>query len=247
MAPSPAPGRYTHLDFNAPLGEPRAAAVAQRLARADPATVFDLGCGWGELLLRVLAAAPKARGVGVDTDAELLARGRRNARARGLGDRVEFREEAASAPGPAQCDAALCVGSSHALGGTRQALSALALGVRPGGRILFGEAFWERPPTQADLEALWPGTTAEEFTDLPGLVDLAVAEGLRPLWIETADRGEWEYFESGILADREEWLLAHGDDPLAEEIRASAEGHRRIWLRGTRGLLGFAYLTLGVA
>ena len=68
--------------------------------------------------------------------------------------------------------------------------------------------------------------------------------GFRPAWIETASEQEWEEFESGYQADQEEWLAAHPDHPDAAEIRQGVDEHRSYWLRGYRGLMGFAYLTL---
>ena len=61
--------------FNAPLGEPRAAELVGWLASVEPATVLDLGCGTGELLLRTVAATAAA-GTGVDVDAAALELGR---------------------------------------------------------------------------------------------------------------------------------------------------------------------------
>ena len=52
------PPIYTWLDFNSPLSAARAAGLVDRLGRSGPATVLDLGCGWGELMLQVLAAVP---------------------------------------------------------------------------------------------------------------------------------------------------------------------------------------------
>ena len=66
----------------------------------------------------------------------------------------------------------------------------------------------------------------------------------RPAWIETASEQEWEEFESGYQADQEEWLAAYPDHPDAAEIRQDVDEHRSYWLRGYRGLMGFAYLTL---
>jgi hypothetical protein len=63
-----------------------------------------------------------------------------------------------------------------------------------------------------------------------------VPEGLRPA----------PALGSGLAAGPEEWLLANGDDPEAEEVRARLDRQRSLWLRGHRGVLGFAYLTLGV-
>ncbi|MEP7180123.1 MAG: hypothetical protein ABI775_13635, partial [Pseudonocardiales bacterium] len=52
-------------------------------------------------------------------------------------------------------------------------------------------------------------------------------------------------FESGYLADWEQWLLTYGEHPDADTVRAKADSHRTEWLRGYRAVLGFAYLTLG--
>lgn len=94
--PPGGPRRLTRLTFHGPLSEARARALVERLARTSPATVLDIGCGWGELLLRFLDALPRARGTGLDLNADDLARGRRNAEARGLAGRAEFVEESAS-------------------------------------------------------------------------------------------------------------------------------------------------------
>ena len=244
------PPRLTRLTFHGPLSEARAARLVARLTRNGPRTVLDIGCGWGELMLRILAATPEATGLGLDTNEGDLARGLDNARARGLEDRVTFARESAvgTARGPA--DLVLCVGASHALtevqppGHTAAALRELRRLVTPGGRVLLAEGFWHRMPTEAELAGMWPGTSAGEFGDLASLVDLAVGAGFRPGWIETATAEEWEDFESGYQCDEEEWLAAHGDHPKAAGIRERVDQHRSLWLRGYYGLLGQAYLTL---
>ena len=124
------------------------------------------------------------------------------------------------------------------------ALAELRRLVNPGGRVLLGEGFWHRTPTEAELAGMWPGTTAGEFGDLAGLADLAVGAGFRPAWIETATLEEWEDFESGYQCDEEEWLAAHPGHPKAAELRDRVDQHRSFWLRGYYGLLGQAYLTL---
>jgi cyclopropane fatty-acyl-phospholipid synthase-like methyltransferase len=240
----------TQLSFHGPLSQARAARLTERLTRNHPGTVLDIGCGWGELMLRILAAAPDATGVGIDTDEGDLARGREGAEARGLADRVTFALESGVGTAREPADLVLCVGSSHALsdvqppGHTAAALAVLRRLVTPGGRVLLGEGFWVRPPTEAELAAMWPGMTAGELFDLAQIADLTVEAGFRPAWIETASEQEWEEFESGYQADEEEWLAAHPDHPDAAEIRRGVDEHRSYWLRGYRGLLGFAYFTL---
>ena len=44
--------------------------------------------------------------------------------------------------------------------------------------------------------------------------------------------------------DQGEQVAAHPDHPRAAEIRQRVDEHRSYWLRGYRGLLGLAYLTL---
>jgi len=237
------PTYYGYLTFNSPLSDQRADALARRLTACAPATVLDIGCGWGELLLRILAAAPGARGRGIDTDRRVLDRGRDAAAARGLGERVDL-TAAPGAEAGEPADLVLCVGSTHALADELgPALAALRRLVTPGGRLLLGEGFWaERGPV--DRTRVWEDILA--MPDLGGLVDAAVAAGFRPLHVETANTDEWDAFESGYLADSEEWLLTHGDHPRAEEVRVEADEHRRRWLQGYRHGLGFGYLTLGV-
>ncbi|PRY02334.1 SAM-dependent methyltransferase [Allonocardiopsis opalescens] len=244
------PPRLTRLDFHGPLSADRAARMVERLARTAPRTVADIGCGWGELMLRLLAAVPEATGLGIDLREDDLARGRALAERRGLGARAVFSRGPAAATALEPADVVLCLGASHALSDaappqhTAGALRALRRLVRPGGRVLFGEGFWERTPTAGELAAMWPGATAEDHLDLAGLVDAAAAAGFRPEWIERAGRDEWDAFESGYLAGVEEWLAADPARPGAAEARERADRHRSSWLRGYRDVLGMAYLTL---
>ena len=104
------------------------------------AQVLDLGCGWGELLLRAVQRSPTLTGLGVDTDATALARGAELAADRGLGDRVTLLDAQAESWSDT-ADRLICVGASHAWGGTEQALTALSRFVAPGGRLLYGDGF----------------------------------------------------------------------------------------------------------
>ena len=57
--------------------------------------------------------------------------------------------------------------------------------MNPGGRVLFGEGFWHRTPTEAELAGMWPGSTAEELGSLADMVDLA---GVAPIMIYVAEQ-----------------------------------------------------------
>lgn len=239
MTDVPANG-HALLDFNAPLSDARAADLVDGLHLAPGQLLVDYGCGWAELLLRAVAHAPRTRGLGVDSDEHAIARGRANAGARGLADRVTLEQADVTTWTAEPADVAISIGASHAWGGTAGTLGAMRERIRPGGTLLLGDGFWEHPPN--DVAA---GIFGDEVrVDLPDLVDLAEAHGYRPLDLTTASTDEWDRFESRWCASRERWLLANPDHPRAAEVRRLVDDHRRGWLRGYRGSLGFAYLTL---
>ena len=111
------PPLHDDLTFLSPLSEDRAAGLVEFLATglSDGGSVLDIGCGWGELLLRVAAAAPGCTAIGVDLDADALAEGTRRAEARGLSDRVTFLAGKGKHVGPAAVDALICIGATQVL------------------------------------------------------------------------------------------------------------------------------------
>ncbi|KDN19515.1 methyltransferase domain-containing protein [Amycolatopsis rifamycinica] len=228
--------RRSRMRWNTPLSEPHAQLLLDRMALGDGHLV-DLGCGWGELLLRALGRALGLRGTGVDTDRTGLARGRAAAASRGLA--VEF-TEADAATWDVPADRAFCVGSAHVFGSAKAALAALARVVRPTGRLLYGDGFWAASPTAAAREIFGP-----DLLTLPDLLDVVDGAGWRVLHLSTADQLEWDDFESTSRAAWAEWLVAHPADPRAPEVRRWLDRRWREYVRDYRGVLGFTYLVLG--
>src|SRR5262245_28962624 len=99
------PASHEHLVFMTPLSQARADRLVRFVAEGAPATILDLGCGWAELLLRAVAAAPGARGVGVELDEPAIEHGRVLARQRGIEGRVDLVVGDARTAGPAPADA----------------------------------------------------------------------------------------------------------------------------------------------
>lgn len=230
--------RRARMRWNAPLAEAHADLLLDRLNLVPAAGIADLGCGWGELLMRAVERTDDSRGVGVDTDPLALERGRTMARQRGLDERVEFvQAEAATWRGTAE--RALCVGSSHAFGGSQAALETLAGVVPPGGRLLYGDGCWPGPTTPAALDIF-----GEDVLPLTELVAASRAAGWRVIHMSTADQQEWDNFESTSRAGWQEWFLANSSDPRAAEVRNWCDTREQEYLRDYRGVLGFAYLIL---
>ena len=217
------------LTFDAPLSAERADGLVGALAISPGHHVVDLGCGWGELLLRMLAARPATTGTGVDRDRAALDRGRRLAAQRGLQERAEF-VEADAASFDDRGDVVICVGASHVWSGPTASLRALRSRVDPGGLVLYGGGFWAKRPDAVARRAIG------ELPVFDGLLQSAQRAGFR---IEQADRStltEWDSFEGSWRAA----LEASGD---ADAI-AYAEERRQEYEDGYRDALGFAWLVL---
>jgi SAM-dependent methyltransferase len=241
------------LTFMSPLSERRADDLVQFLIGGLPRTVLDLGCGWAEVLLRVLAATPDAYGVGVDTDARSIEHGRALAAQRGLSSRMTLIHGDAKTQGPPTADAVICVGASQIWGPPVEAnqpldyasaLTAIRARVPHGARVVYGEGIWSQPPTQEAAAPL--SGRLDELISLADLIELAVQHGFMPATYHEANTDEWDEFESGYSARYAWWLAAHDDqdDPDIPEVRARAARQRASYLGGYRGVMGFAYLAL---
>ncbi len=217
------------LTYNAPLSEQRVAELTRRLAPAAPGRrALDLGCGNGELLMR-LCETFGADGDGVERDVTNVERARRRAADRGLSGRVTFHTgDAAGWSRPA--DLVVNVGAGHIWGDAGRALTALRHLTTPGGTALFADGFYRTPPGEH---------VREMFGDLPDLASLArsaVDAGFRPLHIAESTLAEWDDFESDWRAG-----IEHLGTP---EARAFADQRRDGYLDGYRGVVGFGWLIL---
>ena len=236
----PIPDEVWHaaMRWNAPLSEAHASILLDAFELGSARRVLDLGCAWGELLQRAVQRDPKLEGVGVDTDAAALARGRALAAARGLGDRVTLIDtggETWSEP----AERVICVGASHIWERTAAALAALSEMVTPGGRLLYGDGYLESG-SSAFTSGLF-----EEFGSLGDVLAAARDAGWRVLHLSVSDQLEWDEFESSYRAGPERWLLADPDVAGASEVRDWLDMRMREYIDGYRGELGFCWLVLG--
>lgn len=239
---------HEDLTFHGPLSEERAERLIRSLHPLDDAHVVDVGCGWAEFLLRTLEAAPTATGTGVDRDAAAIDHAQANAEARGLANRVSLQvADVAQWQSARPADVVIVNGASQVWGGdplqhTANALMAAKKLLGPRGKLLLGEGFWEREPTEAQLAAM--PIPRDQYGSLADLVDLGHEHGYRLLAVEQANLDEWDVFENGHALAWERWLRDSPGSEHADEVRARADTHRTYRLRGWRGTLGLAYLTL---
>ena len=232
-----AQAKYSALLWNTPLSPAHANTLLNKLGLYVGVHIVDIGCGWGELLLRATARVESTvHATGIDTDQRLLDRGKRNAENRDLS--VKFIRQRAEVFHEEQ-DRAICIGASHAFGGTIAMLTHLAR-IVPKGKVLVGDMCWEKPPAE-EAKAIF----GDEVLSLADLVTLCRETEWEVLSLTTADQREWDEFESGLRSGPREWLLANPEDPRAADVRGEQNRREHDYLTKYRGVLGMAYIVLG--
>ncbi|MEI8259532.1 MAG: class I SAM-dependent methyltransferase [Deltaproteobacteria bacterium] len=229
--------------FHGPLGEGALESIVARVSLPAHGWVVDIGCGEGDMLLRLLAVHTDLHGEGIDRAEPLVTRARSRVAERltpgrcrmHLGDARQFQPSK-----PAHV--VVCSGAAHIFGGLRGTLRAVKPWLAPGGQVLISEQFWERAPDARALAAL--EANADDYQDLASTVEAAEAEGFVPAYMSVSDAGDWDHYESLWCASIEEHVRATPGDPDARELLAAAHAHRTAYLRGYRGVLGYVTLLL---
>ncbi len=241
------PYRFTTLahathDFCNPLGAGTLSRFVEALELEPGARVLDVGCGKGELLVRVVARWG-ARGTGVDLNPTFLDEARARAAAGGApgaGGGIEWIEGAAATAlaGSRTFDLAMCVGSAHALGALPEALAALHRRLAPGGRLLLGHGYWKREPEPEYLAGF--GGSRDELGTLEDNRAALAAAGFELLDEAASTEAEWDAYEDRYAANIERHFEAHPADPDREAFLARSRSWHALYRRWGRDTMGFA-------
>lgn len=244
--------RYAALKWNCPLSQAHGDDLLSHLRLDEAQSLVDLGCGWGELALQAasrMTSSPAAAAngllgpsttiTGIDSDKSLIDRAISLARDRSIENATFIEGSAETWTG--KVDRAICIGSSHTLGGTATMFQRLAELVPHGGRALVGDTCWEKPTgPREETSAMF-----DEVSQLSDVVAAARDAGWLVLHLSTADQREWDDFESRHRAGYREWVITNRDDPRAQEIIDKQDEREKQYLQTYRGELGFVYLVLG--
>jgi SAM-dependent methyltransferase len=243
---------YLDLTFMAPLSEARAAQLVKFASTNLAGTIVDVGCGWGELLIRILETSPGARGVGIDLETRSIDHAVALARKRGVNERISLIAGDVRNNLPLVSQGAICIGASQIWGPPvvtnqpldyRSALTALRNMVERGSPVIYGEGIWAANPTPEAIAPL--AGRYDEYLFLPELLDVARSCGFSVMQTHQATLDEWDAFESGFGARYARWLKDHSPDHAdAREIRAKVEKQSEAYFRGYRGVLGMGYLAM---
>lgn len=228
--------------FAAPISGVTVNRLLRRSDREPAARILDLGCGAAGWALQALAHFPDGHADAVDPSQDALDRAAAAADARGLADRLTLHRREARAYVPdGDYDLVICAGSGSSSAGLAGTLELAGRHVNRDGVLLVGERFWQATPTPAARAAL---SGAADLTDLAGLVDAAERAAWTPVYVHVSEAGEWDHYEWSWIGSLTGWALDNPGHPDAAGALAAARGHRERWLRGYRGVLGFATMVL---
>lgn len=229
--------------FCSPIDPANFNALCARVCLASGERVIDLGCGKGEALLR-LAGEFQVGGLGVDVNPAFLAEAREQSAARGLAEKVEIRcVSATEVAAPAKSFAlGLCIGSTHACGGYRETLAALAIFIRPGGHLLIGELFWNCEPAREYLDFL--GAAREDFDSHPGNLATATRLGLEICQSVVSTESDWDGYEALYAESVENYVVEHPTDPDSGAMGSRIREWKEMYRRHGRATFGFALYLL---
>lgn len=224
--------------------------VVRLLDLPPDASILDIACGKGELLLRLAETygGPSAEGfhaIGIDISPFCIEQLRVAATARAPGAELELLEMdgADYQPPGAAFDLASCVGASWTFGGHRATLRALADAVRPGGQVLVGEPFWRSEPDVAYLA--WSGTERDSFGSHAANVEAGVSEGLIPFLALVSNGDDWDRYETLQWRAAARYAAVHPDDPDLPELLDRVGRARHEYLTWGRDTLGWALYLFG--
>jgi ubiquinone/menaquinone biosynthesis C-methylase UbiE len=208
--------------------------------------VIDIGCGPATMALH-LADRYGAQVEAVDRSAIMLDLAKERLKAHPARDRVSFHQAesmdylATAYP----CDLLVSVGAGVLVPDAQDnaaQLKALAQAVKPGGRILWGESFWKKTPSDMMRGAVGP--VAALYASHADYVHAGEAAGLTPLYAAVSSDQDWDEYAWRYSTAVEAHAEAN-PGPEAAEMRARIAGWRRLYLAEGRDTLGFGLYLFG--
>lgn len=235
--------QYDGLAYWSPLSAQRVEQVLELLALEAGDPVLDIGCGRGELALRLIERFG-VRATLVDRSRAALDAARAAVASRVPAADIELVCcDAREFPGQVGAFAAIaCVGGPRVASGLRESWHTLIDWLRPGGWLIAGESFWQQSPDPDYLAAT--GIPEADLGRHWQHLALARALGAPVLYSCVTSRAEWDEFEGRILFNVERHAANHPDDPEVGAMLARRRAFYDAQQRWGRETMGFALYLL---
>ncbi|BBM83686.1 class I SAM-dependent methyltransferase [Candidatus Uabimicrobium amorphum] len=226
-----------HVFYN-PISESKIHKIIRELQLPENAVVVDIGCGNGEILVRIAKEyAIHARGVDI-CEATIQQAVRRGQGMQDIHfehmDAQKFIQKIA----PNSVDLVICTGSSHALGGYEKSLQVLIPLLKKNGQMLFAEGYWKQKPHSEYLQYLH--ASENDYYSHWQNVDVAIKHNLVPLYSHTASEEDFDNYEWLYSRSIEDYVIENPEDEDNEDMLKHIRLWRKNYLRYGRDTLGFA-------
>ena len=226
-------------DYCNPLSAAKYERLLDLLPLDEASRVLDLGCGRGELALRIIERFGSTV-IAIDHSSYMLDAARERAEWTGaLGrlhlDDSDIREFQAD---PETFHLTVMLDAGGIAGGMAGMCEKLRGWTRAGGYILIGTGYWKRRP-KGELVAMLGGRH-KEVHDHADNVQVGIEHGLIPMHATTATMDEWDEYEWKFCRSVERYAREHADDPDVPAMVDRVRRWRDAYLRFGRDTLGFA-------
>jgi SAM-dependent methyltransferase len=224
-------------DYCNPIAATKIERLLDLMSLDGASLALDLGCGRGELALRIIERFGSTV-LAVDRSPFMLDAARERAEWTGALAKLQLDDSDIRAfrADPETFHLSVMMGAGGIDGGIAGVCRALAGWTKPDGYVLIGEGYWKRKPAPEYLALL--GGAASQFVDHRGNVQAGVAAGLIPLHAAVASDDEWDEYEWKYSRAIERYAAEQPDDPdvpsMLERVRRWRDGYLR-WGRDTLG------------
>jgi SAM-dependent methyltransferase len=236
--------RESNHRIHNPFSPEKLAALGRALRLPAGTRILDLACGSGEMLC-TWARDHGITGTGVDISTVFLDAARARAAEIGVADRVAFiHDDASGYVADEPVDVAACIGATWIGNGVPGTVDLLRRSLASHGLMLIGEPYWRRnPPDQATLDGCH-AIGRDEFRPLPELIEQFQTLHLDVVEMVLADPDSWDRYVAAQWLNIRQWLDAHPDDELADEMRAELTISPVRHVRYQREYLGWGVFAL---
>lgn len=231
---------HRHHTFMNPVDNSRFDELLDILKLPAEARVTDIGCGKGEMLLR-LVEKYKIYGVGVDISPYCIRDARNQKDQRVPQADLQFLEMKGSDYKPEteeSEDLAMCIGASWIYNGYKNTLKALSRMTKPLGHIMVGEPFWRKTPPRSYLKSA--KLSQRSFNTHKGNVTTGESVDLAPVYTLVSTESDWDKYEGLHWYSANEYAISHPEDADLKEILARDSKDRENYLKYEREILGWA-------
>jgi SAM-dependent methyltransferase len=220
---------------------PEKLVKAGQIAGLNPGDrVIDFGCGFAEPLV-LWAERFGISGVGLDIRPKACERAEQKIAKRGLSERLSIicGDAAAYEFTPHIFDLAACIGATFIWGTFGQAVHAMHQAVKPGGKLVIGEAHWLVDVVPEEFRS-----AQTEITTEVELLRMARQEGYEFEYVLHSNHDEWDRYEADNWVGLLRWIDANPQHPERQQVIDFLHESQDEYVRYGRMYFGWALYVL---